>query len=131
LFITKNIGTMTCFCLFCIISSKLLGGFSALLARATSWHTSGGEEFAILAPGLADDSLVSVAERLHVAVAGELIEVGPDTSVRVTLSIGVASLPLHTSKPDELVMLADRALYGAKQAGRDRILIGGTEMPAR
>jgi diguanylate cyclase (GGDEF)-like protein len=90
----------------------------------------GGEEFAVLAPGLDEGSLVSVAERLRAAVAERPIEVGPDTSISVTVSIGVAALPLHASRPDELVVLADRALYGAKQAGRNRILIGSTQLPA-
>jgi two-component system cell cycle response regulator len=46
------------------------------------------------------------------------------------VSIGVAALPIHASKPDDLIVLADRALYGAKQAGRNRILIGSTQLPA-
>lgn len=91
----------------------------------------GGEEFAILAPGLADELLVPVAERLRAAVAGEVIAVGPATSVKVTVSIGAVTMPLHTAKTDELVILADRAMYGDKRAGRDRVLIGRTGLPAQ
>ena len=90
----------------------------------------GGEEFAVLASDLQETSLAPLAERLRLAVTGQSVEVAPGRLIKVTVSIGVAAMPLHASTTAELVTLADRALYGAKQAGRDRTLIGTTQMPA-
>lgn len=78
----------------------------------------GGEEFALLLSDTGDDGALAVAERLRIAIAGTRVP-GPG---RVTASFGVASLGLD-GDPDELVRAADRALYAAKGAGRDRCVL--------
>ncbi len=82
----------------------------------------GGEEFVILLPECSlDDAMKRVgqlAEELRtvrVSYAGETL--GP-----VTVSVGVASFPLHGARPDALLGAADAAMYRAKQEGRDRIV---------
>ena len=42
---------------------------------------------------------------------------------RITISIGIAMYPVHGSSEEELISAADKALYRAKQEGRDRIII--------
>ncbi len=82
----------------------------------------GGEEFVILLPECSLDDAVKrvgqLAEELRtvrVSYAGETL--GP-----VTVSMGVASFPLHGARPDALLGAADAAMYRAKQEGRDRIV---------
>jgi diguanylate cyclase (GGDEF)-like protein len=77
----------------------------------------GGEEFAVLMPGLAGDHAAHAAERLREAVA----EVPFRIPLRV--SVGVAAWPGCAADRDELIEQADAALYDAKRAGKDRIAL--------
>ena len=82
----------------------------------------GGEEFVFIFPDAGGKEAVALAERVLKAVeetplTGEDLEpVGP-----LTLSAGLAIMPDHGEDIAELLVLADRALYHAKQAGRNRI----------
>jgi len=78
----------------------------------------GGEEFLILLPDTDRAGALQVAEAVRTAVA-ELRVTGVDRSV--TASIGVAILPDHAGEPTTLFRMADRALYAAKNRGRDRV----------
>lgn len=77
----------------------------------------GGEEFAILLVAAGDEQLRQVAERVRGLVAGEPVEVGGGVRLRCTISVGGAVLD---GEVDELVAAADRALYAAKDLGRNR-----------
>ncbi len=81
----------------------------------------GGEEFAVLLPETALDQAVAVAERLRQAIAEIQVPVG-DGVTTVTASMGVAERCRDDGNVDHLLGRADRALYTAKQAGRDRVL---------
>lgn len=80
----------------------------------------GGEEFAVLLPDADDAQATEVAERVRQAVAACQIDTGAAT-VRVTVSIGLASLQPQHDAPDRLLEDADGALYAAKQHGRNRV----------
>lgn len=85
----------------------------------------GGEEFVVLLPNTSPRGAQKVAEGIRLAVA-ELNIPHPDSSVadHVTVSIGAASiLPDRQSKPEQVVLAADQALYAAKQQGRDRVCL--------
>jgi diguanylate cyclase (GGDEF)-like protein len=79
---------------------------------------AGGEEFCMLLPDTDLDGALAVAEKLRAAIAH--VEV-PGVATRITGSFGVASLPLHAIDAPTLLRKADRALYVAKQQGRDRV----------
>lgn len=81
----------------------------------------GGEEFLVILPGASSEQARRAAERIREGIAAFSVEV-PDTSLRVTASIGIATLAEGES-PDELVARADVALYGAKSAGRNRCVL--------
>jgi diguanylate cyclase (GGDEF)-like protein len=83
----------------------------------------GGEEFLVILPGAGRRDLTEMAERIRHAVAeAEITNEGQHLSI--TVSIGGAGLPdQNVREPDELVSLADRALYTAKATGRDRCVI--------
>ncbi len=82
----------------------------------------GGEEFAVLAPDVDRDGVLALAERAREALAEEPIRVG-DVSIELTLSVGAALAEDGNRTPDALVHAADRALYDAKDAGRNRVRI--------
>src|SRR3954454_21478137 len=79
----------------------------------------GGEDFAVLLPGCAEDEAVAMAERLRVAIATA------GTPVPITTSAGVATFPLHAGDAATLVRVADEALYGSKRNGRNRVTRAG------
>ncbi|SHG86153.1 bifunctional diguanylate cyclase/phosphohydrolase [Streptoalloteichus hindustanus] len=89
----------------------------------------GGEEFALLVPGAHYEELARIAERLRHQVASSPITVEGDTWISVTVSVGTASYPQHGDGPQALVATADRALYAAKAAGRDRVVVGEPPQP--
>jgi diguanylate cyclase (GGDEF)-like protein len=87
----------------------------------------GGEEFLVICPNAARDEIKDVAERMREAVAENPITISQDQSVSLTVSVGTAAAPPGREvSPEAAVAQADRALYGAKHAGRDRVHWGGT-----
>jgi len=85
-----------------------------LLARV------GGEEFAILLPGAGLEAAVEAAERVRARIAEEPVVAG-EVSLAVTVSLGCASLLPGDANGADLFARADRRLYGAKAAGRNRV----------
>jgi len=84
----------------------------------------GGEEFMLLLPGTREAAAALVAEDLRASTAeSRLLE-----DWQVTLSIGVAELRPGES-PDSWMKHADDALYGAKKAGRNRVVCAGLSRP--
>jgi len=80
---------------------------------------NGGEEFLILLPGIDVTASAGIAERLRLQVEAELFEqVGT-----VTVSLGVAHYPSYHEDPQQALRLADKALYMAKEQGRNRTVV--------
>ena len=78
----------------------------------------GGEEFSVVFPETMKSDAMKVVEKLRRKIAEIELEDYPE--VRVTASIGVASLPEDGSDKTELLMRADDAMYRAKGAGKNR-----------
>lgn len=83
---------------------------------------SGGEEFITLLPGTALDDAVLRAEELRKRIAQLKVVHGNITLPPVTISVGVASYPVNGKEAGEFLKAADRALYAAKDAGRNRVI---------
>ena len=81
----------------------------------------GGEEFAILLPETLGVHGVETAERLRVRIAGLAIE-NADEPIRLTVSIGVALYHRGDTSVETVVQRADRALYQAKERGRNQVV---------
>jgi two-component system, cell cycle response regulator len=92
--------------------------FSHQLRKVDPICRFGGEEFAIILPATNLESAAGVAEKLRRAFHAHEFSGIPRP---VTISIGVASYPEHGTSRDALVRAADKALYQAKQDGRNRV----------
>ncbi len=95
-----------------ICSSKMRGG--DILSRY------GGEEFCSILPETDTRGAQKLAERLRKKVAKNSIPFNEETSVNVTISLGIAQLTGRTKTTDDLIRSADTALYQSKQNGRNR-----------
>lgn len=82
----------------------------------------GGEEFALVLPETTGFDACDVAERLLGLVAREIFSAG-DNRFTVTLSVGVAGLGQPCTNASDLLEQADAALYRAKIAGRNRVVL--------
>ena len=96
----------------------------------------GGEEFAILLPETSPERAVGIAERIRRAVADTAFEAKTSSEpIHVTISMGVAGFPGDAKDANELVHLADLAVYRAKLEGRNRVAaadpaaLGATSQP--
>jgi diguanylate cyclase (GGDEF)-like protein len=79
----------------------------------------GGEEFVIIAEGLSVDEALSLGER----VRRRVLNASPaDPEAKVTVSIGVATCSRDATEYDALFEIADKRLYQAKAAGRNRVI---------
>jgi diguanylate cyclase (GGDEF)-like protein len=83
----------------------------------------GGEEFAVLLAEIDLATAQTVAERLRQAAADLMVLTDDGGRMSLTVSIGVASLSPEDESLDDIVRRADRALYSAKAAGRNRVVV--------
>ena len=86
----------------------------------------GGEEFLLILAGAPLDAGLTRAESIRAGIAELPVTVGGRRLDAVTVSIGVASLPLHAAESAELITAADGALYTAKREGRNRVVAAST-----
>lgn len=80
----------------------------------------GGDEFAIILPATDLKDAMFVANRLHTTVNSQAIPY-QNLSIPITVSIGVAPLLEYMTTVEDLVGLADKALYKAKEQGRNQV----------
>lgn len=104
----------------------LAGAAAAFASRLRPYDLAaryGGEEFVLLLPGSSAGGALAVAERMRKMVAGVTVSGCPDG---VTASLGVATWKTGEAA-DMLVTRADGALYRAKAAGRNRVVVAKNE----
>ena len=84
----------------------------------------GGEEFGIVLPRADAAGLLRKAETIRARIEAEVFSQGLER-VQLTVSIGIAHFPRDGRGPEELVAAADKALYAAKEGGRNRVVEAG------
>jgi diguanylate cyclase (GGDEF)-like protein len=104
---------------------RAIGAVTAELSRAAkreSWTLGriGGDEFALLVPGVTVEAAFLRADALRRDVDAAVAKVLP-RGQRCTVSVGVANIPRDARGPDELMRKADLALYAAKEQGGDTV----------
>jgi diguanylate cyclase len=82
----------------------------------------GGEEFGVILPGATLESTRNKAEAIRAAFAGMQLDFEGAPLGSITLSAGVAALPPGRQDWAQVMRMADKALYTAKQAGRNRVI---------
>jgi len=100
------------------------------LARTLTSHSRetdvvvryGGEEFIIILPNTAEEEATALAGRILHAVQETKIKISPSENVSITLSGGIATFPQNAASARVLLNAADRALYAAKNAGRNTVI---------
>jgi diguanylate cyclase len=108
---------------------------SGILMETTRQHDEvgryGGEEFAILMPGVNLDEAMAAAERIRATIAATPVECDGHT-ISMTASFGVAVYPSDgINSLNDLLKSADKALYVAKDSGRNRVVRADPSMAAR
>lgn len=90
---------------------------------------NGGEEFSVLLPDCPPDKAMQIAERMRANVESYRFVLENGMTISITISIGVATFPLHAADPNQLLERADMALYSAKREGRNcvRLFTGRKE----
>ena len=83
----------------------------------------GGDEFSLILPDTSQDGAVSVAMRIRERLRAACYLTSEGLSIRLTASIGVATLPDVAASAEELLKAADTAMYRVKASGKDGIYI--------
>ncbi len=92
----------------------------------------GGEEFVAAIRESAPGDAARLAEEVRDAVANMTLPANVNSASRITTSVGVALAPANAALPrEDLIEMADAALYNAKRNGRDRVEVVEVEKPVR
>jgi diguanylate cyclase (GGDEF)-like protein len=94
---------------------RVLAQVAARLRQGGEAFRLGGDEFAVLMLGLDDESALSAAN----SIVSRIAAVEIDYIGSVTVSAGISTFPVQTARADDLVRLADSALYWAKEHGKN------------
>jgi two-component system cell cycle response regulator len=112
-----------------------VAGIMLTSVRATDFVVRyGGEEFVILLPETRVADAQQVADKLRKTIGDTIMEstTRPGITLKVSVSAGVAAYPVDGGSGEELILKADKALYYAKQHGRNRVVtVTEAESPDR
>jgi len=87
----------------------------------------GGDEFAVVLPDTGAEGAYAVGERIRERIAGHPFLASKGLGIRLTASVGVATLPDVAASAEELLRAADRAMYRVKDTGKNGILVASDD----
>jgi len=104
---------------------------AASVIRASARETDmvarfGGDEFALILPDTGSEGAVAVGERVRDRIAAFSFLRGDGLDIRLTASVGVATLPDVAASTDGLIQAADQAMYWVKEHGKNGIYVAGS-----
>jgi diguanylate cyclase (GGDEF)-like protein len=104
---------------------------AASVIRASARETDmvarfGGDEFALILPDTGSEGAAAVGDRVRDRIAAFSFLRGDGLNIRLTVSVGVATLPDVAASADGLIQAADEAMYWVKDHGKNGIHIAGT-----
>ena len=97
---------------------RIAGEVNTVVRKNEIFARIGGDEFAILAPGISDEELPAMCDRILTAIARTPFRVN-NQNLRLTTSLGVAVFPDHAANSTDLIAFADSAMYQAKDVGKN------------
>jgi len=110
-----------------VVGDLVLARFGKLLSNDTRGHDIagryGGDEFCIVLPQTSVEGAVRCAERLRKNLESEAVRAKDGTKLCITATFGIAEFDNEQMTEKDLLASADRALYEAKAAGRNRIVV--------
>jgi len=83
----------------------------------------GGDEFSLILPDTGSDGAVAVGERVRERIEAHAFLAAESLDIRLTVSVGVATLPDVAKSADDLVKAADRAMYRVKGSGKNGVFV--------
>ena len=87
----------------------------------------GGDEFALILPDTGSEGAAAVGERIRDRIAAHRFLQGDGLDIRLTVSVGVATLPDVAASAEGLIQAADEAMYWVKDHGKNGIHVAGSE----
>jgi len=114
-----------------LTGDRVLVSVAKILSDSSKFGTFagryGGEEFIIFVPVSKEKEALAVAKEINKSVAAKKYKNGEEI-FRITVSIGISCFPKNGITADELINAADKALYKAKESGRNKVIVyNGTE----
>ncbi|WP_166253098.1 sensor domain-containing diguanylate cyclase [Marinobacter salicampi] len=114
------------------VGDEILVALSQRLARSVRSvdliGRYGGEEFVVLLPEMSESEAWDTAERLRLLVARQPLEASGDIRLTLSISIGVAVFPADGRTVRTLTEAADKAMYRAKDAGRNQVCLASRQL---
>jgi diguanylate cyclase (GGDEF)-like protein len=104
---------------------------AAVIIRASARETDvvarfGGDEFALILPDTGKEGAFAVGERIRERLADHQFLAGDGLNIRLTASVGVATLPDAANSSEDLMRAADAAMYQVKDRGKNGIRAAGS-----
>ena len=111
------------------VLGQVAGVIHGVLGADDSLVRYGGDEFIILMPHRSQPDALEITRRLRRSLNQSVFLQDEGLAVQLTASYGIASLPEDAHDREKLLLIADRAMFGSKGRGRDRIMVGRDLIP--
>jgi diguanylate cyclase (GGDEF)-like protein len=106
-----------------VVLRELAGVIKECIRDVDIFSRYGGEEFVVILPQTPLSEAQVIGERIRSQVEAAVIDTVTRGTVRITVSIGVSSYPENGRSEEELITVADQALYRAKDSGKNLVCV--------